>query len=195
MVGKVMMTAEVPGATEAMYRQINDTLGITAESPPDGLIVHMAATTGDGMRVVDVWESPEAFRTFFEGIKPTMEQVGMPQMEPEMYPVHSMFQGAGTQPNVMLIADLPEWDAAGYDAMTADMDAHADNGARHPSSLHVAAVKGGGLFVVDLWDKPESFAQFTQEQFPEGAQEELGDFEPQFLPVVNIIHGRTRVSA
>src|SRR4051812_28353679 len=88
--GKGMMTAEVPGANEAMYRQINETVGITAQSPPDGLVVHMAATTGDGMRIVDVWESAEAFRTFFEGIKPTMEQVGMPAIEPEMYPVHNM---------------------------------------------------------------------------------------------------------
>ena len=191
----VLMTAEVPGATEEQYRQINDALGITPDAPPDGLIVHMAANTGSGIRVVDVWESEQAFNTFIQNAMPTFEQVGIPPFEPEMYPVHNMFEGAGTQPNVMLIADLPAWGPDGYDSMTSGMDAHADNGARHPSSLHVAAAKGGGLFVVDLWDRPESFAEFTQEQFPEGAQEELGDFEPQFLPVVNIIRGRARVSA
>jgi two-component system sensor histidine kinase VanS len=36
----VLMTAEVPGATEEQYRQINDALGITPDAPPDGLIVH-----------------------------------------------------------------------------------------------------------------------------------------------------------
>jgi hypothetical protein len=191
----VMMTAEVPGATEAQYRQINEALGITPDSPPDGLIVHTAATTGDGIRIVDVWESEQAFNDFIQGAMPAFEQIGIPPFEPEMYPVHNMFEGAGTQPNVMLIADLPAWSPEGYDSMTSGMDAHADNGARHPSSLHVAAAKGGGLLVVDLWDAPESFGRFTEEQFPEGAAAELGDFEPQFLPVVNVLRGKTRVSA
>jgi hypothetical protein len=191
----VMMTAEVPGATEEQYRQINDALGITADSPPDGLIVHMAADTGSGIRVVDVWDSEQAFNTFLQGAMPTFEQVGIPPFQPEMYPVHNMFEGAGTQPNVMLIADLPAWRPESYDSLTSGMDAHADNGARHPSALHVAAVKGGGLLVVDLWDAPESFGRFAEEQFPEGAAEELGEFEPQFFPVVNTIRGKARVSA
>jgi hypothetical protein len=154
----------------------------------------MAATAGAGIRVVDVWESEQAFNEFIQGAMPTFEQVGIPPFQPEMYPVHNMFEGAGAQPNVMLIADLPQWSPAGYDSMTSGMDAHADNGARHPSSLHVAAVKDGGLFVVDLWDAPEAFGRFAEEQFPEGAAEQLGDFEPVFHPVVNVIRGKTRVS-
>jgi hypothetical protein len=190
----VMMTAEVPGATEQQYRELNEALGITPESPPDGLITHMAARTPDGMRIVDVWQSEQAFNTFIEGAMPTMQQAGIPSFQPEMYPVHNMFEGAGTQANVMLIADLPAWGPDAYDEMTHGMDAHADNGARHPSALHVAAVKGGGLFVVDLWDAPETFGRFAQEQFPEGAAEQLGDFEPEFYPVVNVLSGKTRVS-
>jgi hypothetical protein len=191
----VMMTAEVPGATEEQYRQINEALGITPDSPPDGLIVHTAANKGNGIRVVDVWESEQAFNTFIEGAMPAFEQVGIPPFQPEMYPVHNMFEGAGTQANVMLIADLPAWSPEGYDSMTSGMDAHADNGARHPSALHIAAVKDGGLYVVDLWDAPESFGRFAEEQFPEGAAEQLGDFEPQFFPVVNVIRGKARVTA
>ncbi len=192
--GKVMMTAQVEGGTEEQYRQLNEALGITPESPPDGLIVHMAANTGDGIRIVDMWESREAFDTFIQGAMPTMQRLGIPPFQPEMYPVHSMFQGAGTQPNVMLIADLPEWSPEGYDSMTSGMDAHADGGARHPSALHIAAEKSGGLFVVDLWDAPETFGRFSEEQFPEGAAEQLGDFEPQFFPVVNVLRGKTRAT-
>ena len=190
----VMMTAEVPGATPEQYRQINEALAITPDSPPDGLISHIAAQSGDGIRIVDVWESEQAFNTFIQGALPTMQQLGIPPFEPEMFPVHSMFEGAGTQANVMLIADLPDWSPAGYDTMTSGMDAHADGGARHPSAMHIAAVKDGGLFVVDLWDAPESFGRFSEEQFPEGAAEQLGDFEPQFLPVVNVLRGKTRAA-
>jgi hypothetical protein len=111
-----------------------------------------------------------------------------------MYPVHSTFRGAGTEANVVLIAELPEWGPEAYDRMTSTMDAHADGGRRHPSVLHTAAVKGGGLLVVDVWDAPESFGRFAEEQFPDGGQEELGPFEPQFLPVLNLITARTRAS-
>jgi hypothetical protein len=93
---KIMMTADVAGASEEQYRQINEALGSAPESPPDGLIVHMAANTGDGIRIVDVWESREAFDTFIQGAPPAMQQLGIPPFQPEMYPVHSMFEGAGS---------------------------------------------------------------------------------------------------
>ena len=38
---------------------------------------------------------------------PTMQQLGIPPFEPQMYPVHSMLRGAGTEANVVLIAELP----------------------------------------------------------------------------------------
>ena len=53
--------------------------------------------------------------------------------------------------------------------MTSHMDAHADGGRRHPSVPHTAAVKGGGLFVVDVWDAPESFGRFAERAFPAAA--------------------------
>ena len=31
---------------------------------PEGLIVHIAAKSGDGMKIIDVWESKEAFERF-----------------------------------------------------------------------------------------------------------------------------------
>ena len=51
-------------ATEEQYRAVNDAVE-TRANPPVGLIVHTGGAIGDGeLRVVDVWESTEAFETF-----------------------------------------------------------------------------------------------------------------------------------
>ena len=35
-------------------------------SPPDGLILHAAGRTDEGFRIIEVWESEEAWRRFAE---------------------------------------------------------------------------------------------------------------------------------
>lgn len=64
-----------------------------AESPSDwpvpGLLAHIAGDTGSGFRVVDVWESEEAFGQFGEKLGPIMEQLGI-SVEPEIYPIHTL---------------------------------------------------------------------------------------------------------
>ena len=64
-----------------------------AESPSDwpveGLIAHIAGDTGGGFRVVDVWESEEAFRRFGEALAPVMKAIGI-EVEPQVYPAHTI---------------------------------------------------------------------------------------------------------
>jgi hypothetical protein len=57
--------------------------------PVPGLIVHAAGQGAHGFRVVDVWESEEAFRKFGEKLRPIMEAVGV-QGDPETYPAHAL---------------------------------------------------------------------------------------------------------
>jgi hypothetical protein len=45
------------------YERVDAELGSTA---PDGLIVHVAGPHGGGVRIIDVWESEEAFERFRE---------------------------------------------------------------------------------------------------------------------------------
>ena len=42
----------------------------------------------DGWRVVDVWESEEAFERFGSVIGPVLQEVGFPG-EPQVYPLHN----------------------------------------------------------------------------------------------------------
>jgi hypothetical protein len=80
------------GATVEQYDQILEKMGLRqgGETPP-GAISHWVAKTGDGMRVVDVWESKEEFERFAqEQIGPYSREVGIEE-EPEttFYDVHN----------------------------------------------------------------------------------------------------------
>ena len=60
-----------------------------ADWPVPGLLVHAAGQGAKGFRVVDVWESEEAFRRFGEKLVPIMEALGI-EGEPDVYPVHTL---------------------------------------------------------------------------------------------------------
>jgi hypothetical protein len=60
-----------------------------ADWPVPGIIVHAAGQGAHGFRVVDVWESEEAFRKFGEKLRPIMQAVGV-QGDPETYPAHAL---------------------------------------------------------------------------------------------------------
>ena len=45
------------------------------EDPPEGLIVHVATETANGVHVVDIWESKEAFEKFnADRLTPAMQK-------------------------------------------------------------------------------------------------------------------------
>jgi hypothetical protein len=57
--------------------------------PVKGLLVHVAGQGPNGFRVVDVWESEEAFQRFGEKLMPVMKAIGI-EGEPEVYPSHTV---------------------------------------------------------------------------------------------------------
>jgi hypothetical protein len=62
-------------------------------TPPAGGIVHVAARSDEGLRVVDVWESAEQFQRFVESrLMPGAKQLGI-DGDPRVHvlPVHALF--------------------------------------------------------------------------------------------------------
>jgi hypothetical protein len=59
-----------------------------ADWPVDGLLAHTAGQGESGFRVVDVWESEEAFGRFGETLIPILQELGVAG-EPEIYPAHT----------------------------------------------------------------------------------------------------------
>lgn len=56
--------------------------------PVEGLLAHIAGQGPNGFRVVDVWASEEAFRSFGEKLGPIMKSLGI-EAQPEIYPAHT----------------------------------------------------------------------------------------------------------
>jgi len=76
---------------EASIRELTGGRGVKSPSdwPVKGLLVHVAGETPAGFRVVDVWESEEAFRQFGEQLGPIMAKLGLEE-QPQVYPVHTL---------------------------------------------------------------------------------------------------------
>jgi hypothetical protein len=82
------------GATLEQYDQVIELMGLTSGQAPPNAIFHWAAKTDDGLRVVDVWETREAYEQFAqEQIGPYSQQVGVPG-PPEItyYEVHNVIK-------------------------------------------------------------------------------------------------------
>jgi quinol monooxygenase YgiN len=89
-----------------------------------------------------------------------------------------------------MIADASEQMLAHYDQVIADLEAA---GQGHPSGrqFHVAARKGTGYVVTDVWESQEALDHFFQTVGPL-IQQAGGDPEQQvmqILPVHNVIEG------
>ena len=63
------------------------------EPAPTGLILHVAGQTDEGFRIIDVWESEEAWQRFqAERVEPAIAALGGPaRLEPtfrDLHPAH-----------------------------------------------------------------------------------------------------------
>jgi hypothetical protein len=92
----IVAVFQSPTLTQATYeesvRQLSGGLSRMekpANWPVEGLLVHVAGQGPNGFRVVDVWESEEAFQRFGEKLMPIMKAIGI-EGAPEVYPSHTV---------------------------------------------------------------------------------------------------------
>ena len=65
------------GVTWNEYVDVVERLDLDG-SPPAGGRLHLAGSTDDGMRIVDVWDSPQDFDRFSnERLAPVLQEVGV----------------------------------------------------------------------------------------------------------------------
>jgi hypothetical protein len=83
----VCLVIDVPGATLDQYDQVRSAL---VDPLGDGQTWHVAGATGDGIRVVDIWESRADFDRFVqERLGEQMARAGLPQPQIAEFEVHS----------------------------------------------------------------------------------------------------------
>jgi hypothetical protein len=105
----VMMRLEIPGGTTAQYDRVNEILAANGEdTAPDGLVQHVCGATGDGIVVIDIWDSEESLKSFTgERLLAALREAGVPDARPEISQVHAMIpKGSGTDANVIVITEL-----------------------------------------------------------------------------------------
>ena len=95
----VVAVFEGPTFTQERYEESvrrvtdgKDRLESPADWPVEGLLAHVAGEGASGFRVIDVWESEEAFGRFGETLVPILREVGV-EGDPEVYPSHTFVSG------------------------------------------------------------------------------------------------------
>jgi hypothetical protein len=81
------------GGSNAAYDRVLEKMGLTDGITPPHAIYHVAGEVEGGFRVVDVWESEEAFQRFAqEQIGPISAEEGFPPPSVEIWQVHNTMQ-------------------------------------------------------------------------------------------------------
>lgn len=85
----VAMLMEFPGVTREQYDAVIEELNLGGR-PGAGGIFHVAGPTETGWRVVDVWESEDAFDVFFRGkLDSALQNAGVQPPHVSAWPVHN----------------------------------------------------------------------------------------------------------
>ena len=85
-----------PNVTADVYDRVNAEAGVDRD-PPAGLLFHCAGEVNGKWQIVDIWESREQARSFYEGPLPAAIEavVGMPPQDPPVsieYELHTLIR-------------------------------------------------------------------------------------------------------
>jgi hypothetical protein len=91
----IVMIMEWQGVDLKGYEEVRRITNFEGD-PPAGGMFHVAALDGDRLRVVDVWESAEAFQAFVQArLMPATQQAGITaQPDVKILPAHNIFTPA-----------------------------------------------------------------------------------------------------
>lgn len=89
----VTFTLDMPGMTRDQLDGLVQQLGAGPGMVPEGQIAHIEAITDEGARIIDVWESADAYERFMQDrLRPILAAAGVPPIgTPPMLEVHRVF--------------------------------------------------------------------------------------------------------
>ena len=106
--------------------------------------------------------------------------------------MHNHFDGSGEVGTALVLIELDGLTTADYDALTADLAAHAGDGSAHPAVSHVVGVSDDGLVVVDIWESADQFAEFGETELaPRMGPERMAQMQPR----IGKLHNHVQVKS
>ena len=94
----IAIMQDFPGMTQEMYDRINDQVSAQLNldgNAPQGCLFHTASRPRWGRRVLDVWESQDAFNKFLATLGPIAQSAGAPQPQVTIWPLHNILTPKG----------------------------------------------------------------------------------------------------
>ena len=87
-----IMLMEWPGVTQEQYNNVMRVVGLDAK-PPGGGMFHVAGFSGGTLRVLDIWESQQAFeRVQQERLMGAVQKAGIQgQPNVQFFPAHNIY--------------------------------------------------------------------------------------------------------
>ncbi len=79
--------------TQEQYDAVMRRLKAAGAAVPRGRCYHVAGPAGGTWRMVDVWDSQTEFEAFAQTLLPIMQEVGIPPVQPDVFPVHNIVDG------------------------------------------------------------------------------------------------------
>lgn len=87
----VVRFTPTPDITTDMYDEVIRRLEQSGDWPPDGRDYHVAFSSSEGLRVSEIWDSPEQLQAFGERLMPLLAEIGVELAgEPEILEVHNI---------------------------------------------------------------------------------------------------------
>lgn len=148
-------------ATTRDYDRTNREMGFP-EDVPEGLLFHVAMMTGEGGRVVELWESREDQQAFVEDrLAEALEESGIGEPEFESFEVHNVVLGEGPiESGIVFDVTTRDVEPEAYDAIVAETLDEDDlpRGLR----FHAAFFADGDLRIVDVWDSVQTNEDYVE---------------------------------
>jgi hypothetical protein len=114
---------------------------------------------------VDVWDSASSLDgSMGDRLDRALAETEMPEGALRTTLVHDLLFGAGSEPNVLVVLEVPGLTTDAYDAIVAKMPSHVGGGENHPAVMHVATAEPDRFRIVDLWESEAAYMEFATTQ-------------------------------
>lgn len=198
--GKVITIMKAEGMSLDDYDKVSEYAFGSArpalsEITPE-FIVHSAGECGNKLRVVNVFESKEAFQQLLaETIKPAFEKAGITPSQAKVRELHNLYIGGEAGPGSTAVnMHVKGGTVDQYDAVMENLFDGGDVAGNAPQGLlvHASAPTDEGMWIFDIWQDSDSFQRFAERQLA-AATKKVG--MPDVAPKIYLLHNaRVRAS-